>query len=112
MIVKTNLGELWALTGMSRFVISYQAGVGIISTYLGTPTGIFWRQHGDSINPHVLLTFNNAMASAWVPPAILKVGTHLPLYNGRDSVDSILNEIRQRGWHEAPAHSVAAPAGI
>ena len=97
-IGKTNLGELWALTGMSRFVISYQAGVGIISTYLGTPTGIFWRQHGDSINPHVLLTFNNAMASAWVPPAILKVGTHLPLYYGRDSVDSIQNEIRTRGW--------------
>jgi hypothetical protein len=110
LIGQTNLGQLWSVTSAAKFVISYQAGVGIISTYLGTPTGIFWRQHGDSINPYALLTFDNRMASAWVPPAILKAGTHLPLYYGKSSVDSILNEVRLRGWHETPAHS-AVPAG-
>ena len=110
-IGRTNLGELWALTDRAKFVISYQAGVGIISTYRGTPTGIFWRQHGDSISSSHYLTFNEAMASAWVPPAILEAGTHLPLYYGKDSVESILNEVRRRGWHETSIHSTAAPAG-
>ena len=110
-IGRTNLGELWALTDRAKFVISYQAGVGIISTYRNTPTGIFWRQHGDSISSSHYLTFNEAMASAWVPPDILKAGTHLPLYYGKDSVESILNEVRLRGWNETPAHSAVAPAG-
>lgn len=110
-IGKTNLGELWAITDRAKFVISYQAGVGIISTLKGTPTGIFWRQHGDSISSSHYLSFNEAMASAWVPPDILKAGTHLPLYYGKDSVESILNEVRTRGWHETPAHSAVPAAG-
>jgi len=108
LIGKTNLGQLWSVTSGAKFVISYQAGVGIISTYLGTPTGIFWRPEGNSINPHAYLSFKEAMASAWVPPDILKAGTHLPLYYGRDSVESILSEIRRRGWHETPAHSAVS----
>jgi len=110
-IGRTNLGELWALTDRCKFCLSYQAGVGIISTYRGTPTGIWWRQHSDSISSSHYLTFNEKMASAWVPPSILEAGTHLPLYYGKDSVESILNEVRRRGWHETPIHSTAVPAG-
>ena len=106
----TNLGELWALTDRSKFVVSYQAGVGIISTYRNTPTAIFWRQHGDSISQNFYLTFDEGMASAWVPPNILATGTHMPLYYGRCTPESILAEVRQRRWHEAPAHSAAVPA--
>lgn len=97
-IGQTNLGDLWALTDRAKFVISYQAGVGIISTYRKTPTGIFWRQHGNSISGQHYLTFDERMASAWVPPAILEKGTHLPLYYGKSSVDSILKEVRSRNW--------------
>jgi hypothetical protein len=105
-IGQTNLGQLWALTDRAKFVISYQAGVGIISTYLGTPTAIFWRQNGNSISQYAYLSFDERMASAWVSPAVLKAGTHLPLYYGRDSVESILNEVCRRGWHETSAHRV------
>jgi hypothetical protein len=97
-IGQTNLGDLWALTDRAKFVISYQAGVGIISTYRKTPTAIFWRQHGQSISGQHYLTFSEKMASAWVPPAILEKGTFLPLYYGKSSVDSILKEVRSRNW--------------
>jgi hypothetical protein len=111
-IGRTNLGELWSLTDRSKFVVSYQAGVGIISTYRETPTAIFWRQHGNSISSSHYLTFDEKMASAWVPPKVLDSGTHLPLIYGRHDVDYILSEVRQRRWHEAPAHSAAVPAGL
>jgi hypothetical protein len=104
----TSLGELWSITSRARFVISYQAGVGIISTYLGTPTGIFWRADGDSISPDMYLTFREAMASAWVPPSILSSGSHLPLIYGRDSVDSVLAEIRTRRWACPASHVTPA----
>jgi hypothetical protein len=91
----TSLGELWSVTSRSRFVVSYQAGVGIVSTYLGTPTAIFWRPEGDSISPDFLLTFSEAMASAWVPPAILASGKHLPCIYKRDGVEQIMKWARR-----------------
>jgi hypothetical protein len=100
LIGQTNIGELFTLTRNAKFVISYQAGVGIVSTYLRTPTAIFWRQHGDSIVPNAYLSFDERMASAWVPPAILRDKLHLPLYYGRHDVDYIMNEIHARRWAE------------
>jgi hypothetical protein len=109
-IGQTNLGELWALTDQSKFVISYQAGVGIISTYRETPTAIFWRPHGNSISASDYLTFDERMASAWVSPKVLDAGTHLPLIYGRHGVDYIMSEVRQRRWHETPVRSAAVTA--
>jgi hypothetical protein len=86
----TSLGELWSVTSRAKFVVSYQAGVGIISTYLGTPTAIFWRPEGDSISPDFYLSFDERMASAWVPPDILATGQHRALIYGRDKVPSVL----------------------
>jgi len=94
----TNLGELWSVTSLARFVIGYQAGVGIISTYLGTPTGIFWRPHGNSINPERYLTFDERMASAWVPPKYIENGNHLPLIYGRHGVPYVMEQVARRGW--------------
>ena len=100
LIGATSLGELWAITSGAKFVISYQAGVGIVSTYLGTPTAIFWRPHGNSISSHGYLSFSERMASAWVPPHIIQSGTHLPLIYTRHDVPFILGQIRDRGWME------------
>jgi len=99
-IGETSIGELFAVTAQAKFVISYQAGVGIVSTYLGTPTAIFWRPWGDSISRNHFLSFKEEMASAWVPPAILERGSYLPMIYGRDKVESILDQIKQRGWVE------------
>jgi len=90
LIGATSLGELWSITSRAKFVVSYQAGVGIISTYLGTPTAIFWRPEGDSISPDFYLTFSEKMASAWVPPSVLASGKHRPLIYGRDGVSEII----------------------
>ena len=100
LIGKTTLGELFSITSRAKFVISYQAGVGIVSTYLRTPTAIFWRPWGDSLSNHGFLSFKEEMASAWVPPAILESGAHLPLIYGRHGVPYIMDEIKRRGWAE------------
>lgn len=99
LIGQTNLGSLFTITKHARMVISYQAGVGIVSTYLGTPTGIFWRAKGDSILREGYLSFEEEMASSWVPPAMCVAdGTHLPLIYGRHGVDHIMQEMERRKW--------------
>jgi hypothetical protein len=100
LIGATSLGELWAVTNRAKFVISYQAGVGIISTLLRTPTAIWWRPQGNSISSHGYLSFNEHMASSWVPPDIISSGAHLPLIYSRHDVPYILGQIRDRGWIE------------
>jgi hypothetical protein len=100
LIGETSLGELFSVTSHAKFVISYQAGVGIVATYLRTPTAIFWRERGDSISNHGFLSFENEMASAWVPSAIIESGAHLPLIYKRHGVDYIMSEIKRRGWVE------------
>jgi len=98
LIGRTSLGELWSVTSNAQFVISYQAGVGIISTYLGTPTAMWWRRRGDSISQHGFLSFEEEMSSAWVPPQTLESGKYLPMIYGRHGVPEIMTEITSRGW--------------
>lgn len=95
---ETSIGQLYAVTSRARFVISYQAGVGIVSTLLGTPTALWWRPQGDSISPDTYLSFDERMASAWVPPTTLAARKHLPLIYGRETVDDILSSIKERRW--------------
>ncbi len=97
-IGRLNIGETFSLVKRSRFTISYQSGIGIFSSYLGVPTGIFWRAKGDSISLEVYLSFEEAMASAWVHPGMLVGGGHLPLIYGRHGVEYVENEIVRRGW--------------
>jgi hypothetical protein len=98
LIGKTNIGELFSVTLNARFVISYQAGVGIVSSYRGTPTGIFWRPKGNSIVRDAMLSFDEGMASAWVNPEMLQHRKHLPLIYGKHDVDYIMHEVRNRLW--------------
>lgn len=95
---ETNLGQLYSVTSRARFVVSYQAGVGIVSTLLGTPTALWWRPEGDSISPDTYLSFDERMASAWVPPMAFATRSHLPLIYGRETVDDIMAGIKERKW--------------
>lgn len=98
LIGRTSLGALWTITRYANLVVSYQAGVGIVSTYLHAPTAIFWRPKGNSIVRESYLSFDEKMASAWVPPAVQAAGTHLPLIYGRHDVDYIMREVKSRSW--------------
>jgi len=98
LIGETEIGATFAIVKRSRFTISYQSGIGIFSSYLGVPTGIFWREKGNSINSAVYLSFEEEMASAWTRPDMLSSGKHLPLIYGRHNVEYICNEIVKRGW--------------
>lgn len=98
LIGQTNIGQLYATTSNAKFVVSYQAGVGIIATYLKTPTAIFWRARGDSISPNEFLSFEESMASSWVPPSVIADGNHLPLIYGKHDVGYIMEAAKSRGW--------------
>jgi hypothetical protein len=92
------IGQTFAAVRRGRFTISFQSGIGIFSSYMGIPTGIFWRPKGNSISPQFYISFEESMASGWVRPDMLAAGKHLPLIYGRHDVDYIINQIRERQW--------------
>lgn len=97
-IGQCSIGETLAVTKNAKFVISYQSGIGIVSSYMGTPLGIFWRQKGDSVSPECYISFEEEMASAWANPQMISSGKHLPLIYGRHGVDYIIDQIKERRW--------------
>jgi hypothetical protein len=99
-IGETSIGQLYAVTQRSKFLISYQAGVGIISAYLGVPTAMWWRPWGDSLSQDIFLSFREEMSYAWAPPAILDSGSYLPMIYGKHRVNEIMSEIQSRRWAE------------
>lgn len=92
------ISKTYAVIKRSDFVISYQSGIGIFSSYLGVPTGIFWRAKGDTISPDTFISFEEEMASAWTRPDMIASGKHLPLIYGRHDPGYIISEIHKRGW--------------
>lgn len=100
LIGETTIGQLYAITKRSKFLISYQAGVGIISAYLGVPTAMWWRPWGDSMSQDIFLSFREEMASAWASPAILASGSYLPMIYGKHRVNEIMDEVHSRRWAE------------
>lgn len=98
LIGELTIGKSFAVAKNARFVVSYQSGIGIFSSYMRVPTAIFWRAKGDTISPDSYLSFEEEMASAWVRPDMLAERKHLPLIYGRHTPEYIMNEIVQRGW--------------
>lgn len=93
-----EIGQTMAVLRRASVCVSYQSGIGIMSSYFGVPTAIFWRPDGDSINPGTLVSFDETMASAWVRPDMIAEGRHLPCIYGRHGPDYVLGEIDARGW--------------
>lgn len=98
LIGKLGIAATFAVTKRARFIISYQSGIGIVSNYFGVPTGIFWRQKGDSVLDKLYVTFEEAMSSAWVNPKIAAENKHMPLIYGRHSRHYIMDQIKERKW--------------
>lgn len=97
-IGNTDIGMTYSIVKGARFVISYQSGIGIVASYMGVPTGIFWRAKGDSISPDTYISFDERMAEAWADPQMIEQGKHMPLIYGRHGVEYITEEIKKRGW--------------
>ena len=85
----------------ARFHVGYQSGLGIVATFLGVPTAMFWRPYGDSILPDQRVTFREEMATAWVPPEHVASGRYLPCIYGRSTPEGIM-EHKQRVWNHLP----------
>jgi len=97
---QTSIQDLYACCVQSKCVISYQAGVGIFSVYLGVPTVLWWRPFGNSITPNGMISFHEDMASAWAPPWSLENGRYLPQIYTKSTPESIAATIKERSWFD------------
>src|SRR6266436_2136327 len=95
LIGATNIGQLYSVTSNAQFVVSYQAGVGIVSALMGTPTAIWWRPQGDSISPTVYLSFDERMNRCWASPKMLESGSYFPMVYGKHGVESIMEWVKE-----------------
>lgn len=92
------IAQTYAVVNKSRFVVSYQSGIGIVSHYLGRPVAIFWRPKGNSISPNSYVSFEEGMSSAWARPDYLAQNKLLPCIYGKHTVDDIMNFAETHGW--------------
>lgn len=93
-----GIEQTFSIVKGARFVVAYQSGIGIVASYMGVPSGIFWRAKGDSISPDCYISFEEKMAEAWVNPAMIEKGKYLPLIYGRHDENYIIDEIKKRAW--------------
>lgn len=98
LVGQMSIGETLAAIRLSAIGVYFQSGLGVVSTYFGVPTAMWWRQHGDSIIPDGYQTFDERMATAWVPPRMLEDGYYLPLYYGRETAGQVVEMIASKGW--------------
>ncbi len=89
LIGKTSVGLLMSLLRRAKLCLSFQSGIGISAVYLGTPTCIFWRSEGNSLNADRLVSFSEAMATAWMPPEM--ISRCLPAIYGRTTAEDVCN---------------------
>jgi len=97
-IGKYSVPQVFAITRRARLMISYQSGMGIVTSYLGVPLGIFWRPKGDSISRQLYISFEEKMNEVWANPRMIESGKHLPLIYAKHDLNYILEQILTRGW--------------
>lgn len=109
LVGKTAVGDVYAVCKSSKFVISYQSGIGIFSAFLNIPTSIWWRPYGNSIStyPHYFISFYDSMGASWASPEILQKGLYVPLHYLKCTPQSIFDTIVNNKWIEnSPAVNV------
>lgn len=87
---KTTTTQTIEILKNTSLVVSFASGIGISSTYLETPTIMFWMPEGESISPYHFLHFSNSFATNWVPPYLINK-TYFPAYYFKDDVDSVFS---------------------
>ena len=80
----------FACVKRAKACISYQSGIGIFSVFLNVPTVLWWGPKGYSQSREHFISFEESMASAWAPPAMLESGKYLPQIYTRSTPEAIL----------------------
>ena len=97
-IGRWGIGRTFAVIQRARFVVAYQSGIGVFAAYMGVPTAMFWRPHGDSIDPGGYVSFQEKMAAAWAPRQALEQGAYLPSIYTKCSPESIADHAVRHDW--------------
>lgn len=101
------IDETLAVIRRAAGVIAYQSGLGVFAAFLGVPTAMWWRPHGDSLFADRHVTFREPMASAWVPPQ----ACYLPLIYGRQNAEQtatqFLNLVQGGTSHEVVSRTLS-----
>lgn len=84
----TDIGTTFALILRSQFLLSYPSGIGIVSTYLGHPTGIFFRKSGDSLSSEIYISYDDRLSDCWVPTKMIDT-TYFPFFYQEDIPETI-----------------------
>lgn len=96
---QTTTGEAFALIKRSKFLVSYTAGIGIVSTYMHHPTVMFWRPDGNSICENYYLSFSNLFSVNSMPPEARGDSIfYYPAFYGEDNPRDIMDVITRKQW--------------
>ena len=85
---KTTTTQIIEVLRQASLVVSFASGIGIASTYLETPTVMFWMPQDYSVSPYEDLRFSDSFATNWVPPYAIGQ-TYYPAYYFKDTVDTV-----------------------
>jgi hypothetical protein len=97
-----GIAQSFAVIKGSRFLISYQCGLGIFAVYLGVPVAMWWRPYGNSSWPHGFVSFHEAMAHDWAPPAAVASWRYLPCIYQRETPEQIWDHVQTHWIGERP----------
>jgi hypothetical protein len=99
-----NISMTYAVLRHSKFIVSYQSGIGINGHYLGIPVAIWWRRKRpgclmeDSINPTTYVAHDEKMVEGWCRPGSIEEGWFKPCIYGRETVDDLVRHVADHGW--------------
>lgn len=85
---KTSSTQVVEVLKQATAVVGFPSGIPITSTYLGTPTVMFWRPEGTSHSSQCSLWFSDSFATNWVRPDFIGETYH-PAWYGKDDVESV-----------------------
>jgi len=85
---KTSTTLAVEMLRISSLTVSFASGIGIVSTYLGTPTIMFWMPEEKSVSRTQDIAFSNSFATNWVPPNILN-STYYPAFYFVDNINTV-----------------------
>lgn len=88
---KTKITQSIEMLRQSCLVVSFASGIGIASTYLETPTLMFWMPETHSVSPYEFIHFSNSFSTNWVPPYCIGK-SYMPAFYHIDDVNNVFNK--------------------